>query len=356
MTPDLELSVCIIAYKRKAILLQCIQAVKDTIEPSDCPYEILVCDNCSEDGTPETLQAQHADVRVFVNSENVGFAAANNLLMRVSRGRYLLLLNNDCILTCRAVSSMLEMMRAHPDAAMIGPRIMWPDGTLWPSFRNRFDGPLADYGPRRFSRVKRQARILHTAQDLDLKRHTEKQFAAEQGYASPHEVELLLGACVLVRREFLASCGPMDERYFMYREDSDWCLRARRAGWKLWYCPEAVVHHYHTPSAARAPEFALLLGPAYYESQLIFCQTHFGRVQTLTLGVILGAITWSRIFWIILRLPMQRNTAFTSQTLRAQIRTLRVIWDCVLSKHRRQAELQSTPTLSNMTREKSAES
>lgn len=329
--PTLDVSICIIAYKRKDILLQCIQSVKDTIAQHS--YEILVCDNCSEDGTQETLQRDHPDVRVVVNSTNVGFATGNNQLMLVGQGTYFLLLNNDCLVTTGAIDTMLETMRKQPDAAMIGPKMFLPDGTLWPSFKNRWEGPLVDFSIKRFGREKRQHRILATAQDAELKQKTMEAFAREHGYNVSHEVNLLLGACILVRREFITECGLMDERYFMYREDSDWCLRARRAGWKLWYCHTAIVYHHHVHRTARKPEFARLLAPAYYESQMLFCKSHFGWMNTAALAIILLSITSFRILRALLQLLLGRTRASASQDLQTQSRVLRIVWKCLFMQH-----------------------
>jgi N-acetylglucosaminyl-diphospho-decaprenol L-rhamnosyltransferase len=306
-TSQPEISACIIAYKRKAALLECIQALKETIK--SCPYEILVCDNCSEDGTAETLLVQYPDVRTLTNSTNVGFSAANNQLMCAGRGRLFLILNNDCLVTEGAVDAMRRFLADHPEAAIVGPRILLPDGILQPSFQRELETPFANYTLTRLSHAKRQERILASCGHLALRRTVMQQYVAEQGYDRVQEVAVVIGACMLVRREFVEQCGGLDERYFMYREDTDWCLRARQAGWKVFYYPAATIYHNHIHRKARNVEFDEILTPAYYESQLIFCETYFSRLTTIRLGLLLAGITLARMFRDVLLLAFSRALA-----------------------------------------------
>ena len=254
-----------------------------------------MCDNCSGDGTKATLAQTHPDVRVLENDTNLGFSAANNQMMAVARGQYFLLLNNDCLVEDGSIDALLRYAETHSDVAMIGPQIVLPDGTLQPSFQKPAESPFANYSLSRYSRAKRQELVLSRDTGSRTKADVMRAYIQDHGYDKLKEVDVLIGACVLVRREFVEQCGALDERYFMYREDSDWCLRARKNGWKIVYCPEAKVVHHHIHRTNRSREFDRMLSFAYYDSQLLFCRTHYGTTYTAALAMILAAITFVRM-------------------------------------------------------------
>jgi len=311
-------SVCIVTYKRKALLRQCLDAVRRTI--IRFPYEILVCDNNSGDGTEAMLREQDPAVRLVVNETNRGFAAANNELIRMSRGDFILLLNNDCVVSDGAIDKLVTFLLGRPEAGIVGGKILLPDGTIQASMEKKMPGPFANYGFGRFTRAKRQERFLATAELSRRKQRVSDDFIREQGYDRIQQVEFVFGAFMLVRRLFIQQCGMLDERYFMYCEDSDWCLRAGRAGWKIFYVNEAEAVHYHIHRASRRPERALLLEPAYCRSQLIFSRTRRGRSVTLVLALVLALIAAVRVGGALMLFPWRLDGPALSSRLRTQAR------------------------------------
>jgi N-acetylglucosaminyl-diphospho-decaprenol L-rhamnosyltransferase len=194
--------------------------------------EVIVVDNASTDGSPGMVRAEYPDVRLVVNDENRGFTAANNQGLALSRGRYILLLNPDTEIMGDALATMVSYLDLHSRVGALGPQLRYPDGSLQSSRRRfpTFATALVE------STVVQQwwadNRVLHHYYMLDT----------PDDRTQP--VDWLVGACLLVRRQVYEQVGGLDEGYFMYSEELDWCRRIKDAGWEVVYLPAAtVVHH-----------------------------------------------------------------------------------------------------------------
>ena len=192
--------------------------------------EVIVVDNASTDGTPGLVREKFPEARV-IEQENKGFGAGNNAGMRAASGRYYLLLNPDAWLTEGALEKLVAFADEHPEVAVVGPRLLNPDGSLQRSVRG-YPSPW------------RIATEYFFLRKLGPRTHALNAFFGEQfDHESTREAEYLFGACMLVRREAVDAVGGFDEDFFLMSEEVDWCYRFREAGWKVLFYPGAEVFH-----------------------------------------------------------------------------------------------------------------
>jgi hypothetical protein len=204
--------------------------------------ELIVVDNGSTDGTVELVRERFPEVRL-VEHENRGFGAGNNAGMRLGSGQYFLLLNPDAWLTGDALEQLVAFADAHPEAGVVGPKLLNPDGTLQRSVRG-YPTPWRIATEYFFLRkLAPRSRLLNAF------------FGAGFDHESVRTAEFLPGACLLVRREAVDSIGGFDEDFFLMSEEVDWCYRFRQAGWDVLFYPGAEVVHVigasHNPALFR---------------------------------------------------------------------------------------------------------
>jgi hypothetical protein len=217
----------------------------------------FVVDNASTDGSAEMVRERFPWVQLIGNTENVGFARANNQALVLSRGDYVVLLNSDAELLPGALEALNSFMDAQPEAGACGPLLLNGDGqSLQPS------GHPVLTPWREFWRLTFLDRVVPRA-TYPMERWERSQ---------PREVEVIKGACLVLRREVLDQVGLLDERYFMYTEEMDLCYRLAQAGWKLYWVPQARVIHYGEASSRQVAEEMYL---QLYRSKVQF-QRKFG--------------------------------------------------------------------------------
>jgi N-acetylglucosaminyl-diphospho-decaprenol L-rhamnosyltransferase len=192
--------------------------------------ELVVVDHGSTDGTLEVVRERFPEA-TLVEQENKGFGAGNNAGMRVASGKWFLLLNSDAWLQPGALEALVDFAEAHPDAAVVGPRLLNPDGTLQRSVRG-------------FPTVWRIAtEYLFLRKLAPRSRALNAFYAGGFDHDEPREADFLMGSVLLVRRAAVEAVGGFDERYFMFSEETDWCYRLREAGWTTWFFPGAEAVH-----------------------------------------------------------------------------------------------------------------
>lgn len=249
----MDLTIIIVSWNTKALLAQCLASLQ--AYPLAAPHETIVVDNGSRDGSPQMVSAQFPHVQLIRNEDNRGFSQANNQAMRLARGKYILLLNPDTELHAHTLDRLVRFLDENPTAGAAGARILNPDGSLQHSC-----SPAPTL-------LNEWLHLFH----LDRER---RQGMAGWPLDTPRQVDTLLGACLMFRRELIEQIGFLDEDYFMYSEEVDYCYRLRRAGWTLHWVPEATIVHYGGQSTQQiATEMFLQL----YQNKLLYFRKHHGR-------------------------------------------------------------------------------
>jgi N-acetylglucosaminyl-diphospho-decaprenol L-rhamnosyltransferase len=222
-----DLSVVLVSYNTRDLLDACLKSLGAGL--GGRAAEIWVVDNASRDGSAEQVRASHPGVRLIVNPENIGFACACNQALRRANGKYLLLLNPDSLAPPGALDQLAAVLDTHPEAAVCGPLLLNTDGspqiswarfpTLTSELRGRLDRSQSPYRLEDFAGPARRAALC------------------------PFAVDWVGGACFLVRAEAARGAGLLDEGFFLYGEEVDWCRRFRRAGGKVLLAPAVTVTH-----------------------------------------------------------------------------------------------------------------
>lgn len=239
---SLDLSLCIPTLNAKNLLRDCLRSIYTNTHR--VTFEIIVVDNHSQDGTLEMLRDEFPDVRVIANDYNAGYTKPTNQALRVSTGRYALLLNNDTLILPNALDQLVEFADAHPEIGIVTPKVLNRDGTLQKQCRRGLATPWELFCyfsglAARFPNDPRFAGYLLTYLDEN----------------TAHPVAAVSGSCMLIRRAVIEQIGLLDERFFAYQEDTDYCYRAGQAGWQVYYYPGARIIHLGGQGGSRAQPY-----------------------------------------------------------------------------------------------------
>ncbi len=239
---NLDLSLIIVSYNVRDLLIACLESIQAALASSRLRYEIIVVDNASNDGSPASIRQLFPGVRLIENTENLGFAAANNRGLRDAGGDVMVLLNPDTTIPSGTLEALFDYLNEHPDTGIVGPRLIYPDGSTQPS-RRRFPTVLTgllestivqDYWPENPA--------------------ARRYYLADRPDNLTQDVDWLVGAFLMARREVFEQAGLLDEAFFMYSEEVEWCHRVRKAGWRIVYLPEVtIVHHEGASSRQNVP-------------------------------------------------------------------------------------------------------
>jgi hypothetical protein len=239
---EVVLSICILTYQAREFLRGCLNSIYDY--PPDCEFEITVVDNGSTDGTQEMLKREYPQLDLIANPENMGFTAPMNQALQNSKGDFLLLLNPDTLIEPQAFNRLIDYMERHPNVGICGPKVLNTDGTLQKPCRRGESRPLAVFSyflglSTLFPKSKLFGEYLMSYMDED----------------ETHEVAGVSGSCMMVRRAVINQIGYLDERFFAYQEDADYCFRTRKAGWKIYYVPTARIIHFGGQGGSRVQPY-----------------------------------------------------------------------------------------------------
>jgi hypothetical protein len=259
----MNLSVIIVNWNTKDLLCQCIDSLTLTLKKINA--EVFVVDNGSTDGSVGAVREKFPGVRLIENPVNLGFAKANNQALSDSRGIYVLLLNPDTQVKDEAIPRMLSFMNAHPKAGLVGGQLLNADGSKQNSIAN-----FPSLATELFN--KSLLRWLFP----------EKFPGKETYYAAPVEVDSVIGACMLARRETAEQVGLLDEGYFLFLEETDWCYRMKKAGWKIYHIPQAEILHFQGKSAEAEKGKARI---EYYRSRYHYFRKNRGVFQSSVLSI-----------------------------------------------------------------------
>ncbi len=268
----IDVSVVIVSYNTSDLLNNCLSSIEAWLEANSHTGEVIVVDNASTDGTSGMIQRRFPDVTLIENRHNAGFAAANNQGIRAASGRHICLLNPDTTVLGDAFGQLADYLDDNPGVGLVGPRLMYPDGSVQSS-RRRF--------PTRLTGYLESTIIQDYWPDNQVVR---RYYLADRPDDQTQTVDWLVGACLMVRREAIESAGLLDERYFMYSEEVEWCYRLKQYGWSIVYLPTAaVVHHEGASSIQNVPQRQI----HFDSSKVLLYRQIFGKVSAWSLHVFL---------------------------------------------------------------------
>jgi hypothetical protein len=238
----IDVSVIIVNWNTRDILRDCLQSVYE--QTLDIRFEVIVVDNASNDKSVEMVRREFPRVVLIENSENRGFAAANNQAMQIAKGRYALLLNSDTVVLEGAIQKTIIYADQNPKTGVIGCRAIWPDGRRQ---NNCFRFPtlfLVAIGSILFFRMAKPfcVSLFHPERYLD------RDFEQEQ------DVDVVAGCFFLVRRDVIDQVGMFDEDFFMYGEEAEWCHRITKKNWRIRYFPSVQIIHMHGASSQQVED------------------------------------------------------------------------------------------------------
>jgi GT2 family glycosyltransferase len=254
-----QISVIIISWNARGYLRDCLNSVRQTGNP--VLHETIVVDNCSSDGSPEMVVEEFPEVKLIRANENLGFARANNLGMQQASGSLFALINSDVIVHPECLQKLAALLESRPDVGLVGPKILGGDGRL-------------QYSCGQLPTVWNTA-CRYLAMDKLLSRWSlfSGLHMRHWNYDNQAEIGVLSGCFWLARRAAVDQVGGLDERFFFYAEDTDWCKRFWDAGWKIVFAPEATATHFGGGSSSNAPlRYSVLL----LKSNLVYWQKHHG--------------------------------------------------------------------------------
>jgi GT2 family glycosyltransferase len=268
-TRGVLVSVCIVNYNNRALLTRCLDSVFE--ESKEVSLEVLVADNGSTDDSVAWLKRAHPEVRLFENGANLGFGAASNQLIRASSGEHLLLLNNDCVLSPDCLQQLLLCQASDRSIGITGCRVLTGNNFLQPTCDSI--GPMAFLLPN--LRKLMDSHFLSFGQPSKSQMARMRRYELRHGYDRVHEADFVAGVCMLIRRAAFQNIGELDENFFLYYEDVDYCMRARRAGWKVVYTPFGTASHFVQHKGRKSAAERVRMESwwsAYY-----FVRKHYGR-------------------------------------------------------------------------------
>jgi GT2 family glycosyltransferase len=265
-----DLAIVIVSWNCRDYLVGCLESIR-TAGPRGS-FKVYVVDNSSSDGTVEVVRRDFPEVRLIANGENVGFAAANNQAIRESRSRYILLLNPDTTVLPGAVDGLVAFMDSHPEVSAAGPALLNTDGTA----------------QRTGVRFPANWNILCETLFLDRVFPESKTFGRHKELymdsSMPREVDFVHGAALMARRKAVERIGGLDDGFFMYFEETDWCWRIKADGGKVYYSAvDGIVHH----GGSEVGHFDEQRLVHYHASLFRFYNKHYGTVRLMLLRPIL---------------------------------------------------------------------
>ncbi len=239
-----DLDFIIVNWNTRQLLLDCLHSIHSTV--TDISYQIYVVDNGSIDDSVKAVREQFPQVIVVENQENKGFAAAVNQALGKNAATYSVLINTDTLLHKNAIRVMYSFMNQRKDVGIAGAQLEKPDGTRQHSYDN-------------YPALATELFNKSLLQWLFPYRYPSK----KQSIVQPMEVESVIGACMMIRNEAIKNVGKLDEDYFFFLEETDWCYRMQKAGWKVYHVPEARIIHLGGQSKKMAP----------WQSQIEYCRS-----------------------------------------------------------------------------------
>ena len=258
----MDLSICLVPLNALYYLEPLLASIEQY--SSGLTYEVIVVDNGSTDGTTDWIKEHHPEISLTRNQANLGFTRGNNQAMEMAKGDFILLLNPDTFLTEDCFGPQLDFLRENPDVGITIPKVLNADGSFQQQSRRGDARPIEVFGyflklGKLFPKNKALNGYLQSWLPVD----------------EVAEVKAVSGSCMFIRREVYEKIGGLDERFFAYQEDSDYCLRARQAGWKVMYVPLSSIIHYAGEGGSKNNPYHSIF--QWHRSYYLYYRKHFSR-------------------------------------------------------------------------------
>ncbi len=289
-----DISFIIVNWNTRDILINCLNSIYKTVK--DIDFEICVVDNNSTDGSQGAIKKHFPEVKLIENKTNTGFAHANNQALKIMHGRFAVLLNTDTILQEKAIKNLLIFMNNSPRAGIAGAQLLNDDGSKQNSIDN-FPSLETEIFNKSFLRILFPNKYPSKGRD----------------YTSPIEVESVIGACMMVRKEAVDEVGFFDEDYFIFLEETDWCFRMHKNEWKVYHMPDAKVFHISGHSKKKTPWESQI---EYYKSLYTFFRKNRGVTSYIILRILKPFKT---LINLILNILGNLITLFRNERLRNRL-------------------------------------
>ena len=274
MPNQTKLSIAIVSWNTKDLLHKCLESITSAVD--NISYEVIVVDNASYDGSAQMVSSNYPDVLLIENENNLGFAKANNQAFSVSTGEYFMLLNSDTICLQNSLSKLTKFMDLHTEIGVCGPLVLNEDKTLqyswaaFPTISSEISGRLN--------------RRIDSIQDIPMSAEAVKLVGA-------FRTDWVGGCAFVARRNAIDKVGLLDEKIFMYSEETDWCKRFKDAGFEIWIYPQSEIIHLGGKSSDQAPKFAQ---QALSSSKIYYFKKHHGFAAAIILVLIYTLKTFIR--------------------------------------------------------------
>ncbi len=269
----MKLSVVIVNYNVRELLSECIKSVNTALTGID--GDIYVVDNNSSDGSVDYIRDHFPDVHVIANSDNQGFAHANNQAIRQTNSDYVLLLNPDTVVFEGTLRGCVDFMDAHPQCGGVGVRMLTREGTVAPESRRAIPTPWVAF--------------------LKMLGFTRKYYMSHLPWDKPGQIEVISGAFCMLRHKALDQIGLLDEDFFMYGEDIDLSYRLLKGGWENWFLPYDIIHYKGESTQKSSFRYVHV----FYQAMLIFFRKHYAHLSFLISLPIQAAIYFRALMALI---------------------------------------------------------
>lgn len=277
-----EITIIIVSYNVEDLLKQCIQSIYQMTKPE--LFDIIVVDNNSGDASVAMIMKTFPNVRLIQNDENLGFSGANNMALRQSSSKYILLLNPDTIILNNSIEKMLEFLASNENAGAVGPQILNPDKSPQKSCRKLPGFIDALFYISGIGRVFPNARIFRSW------------LLPEFDYGKTQRVEYISGACIMVRKKVFDDIGLFDERFFLYSEDTDLCLRMMKNRWDILYFSVAKIIHYGGQSSNYHKNWQQ--AEEMFKSWLKYRKKHFSLIHSITFNLTIVTVLIMKLVYL----------------------------------------------------------
>ncbi len=261
MTEQAEISVCIVSFQSSKLLRDCLYSLK---ENCTLTYEVIVVDNGSTDGVQQMLEQEFPEVRFTQNNYNAGYTRPMNQALQQAQADTLLQLNPDTLVLPGALETLVGFLEDHPQAGICGPKVLNSDMTLQKPCRRGEPTPMAVFSyflglNTLFPKSKLFGGYLMNYKDEN----------------ETHQVAGVAGSCMLIRRAVIDQIGYLDEVFFAYQEDADFCHRARQAGWQVFYVPQAQIIHFGSMGGSRVQPYRSIY--EWHRSYYLYYRKHLAK-------------------------------------------------------------------------------